>query len=74
MNRLLLEQVDHVIHPQTGQTHWSDFEDFDRLFKKGREAAQHDVEKILNKIKRRNSLWGRFKHWIYILVKRWHDG
>ncbi len=72
VNSLLLEKVEHVIRPQTGKTHWSDFEDFDSLFRKGYDAAHEEIEKIKLHISRRNSLTGRVKYWLYNWIKNWY--
>jgi len=61
INKLLLENVDYIIAPDTGLVHWSEFDKYDMLLDKGIEAAQKEVEQLKELLKRKNSFTGQFK-------------
>jgi NTE family protein len=69
INQLLLEKVDFVFSPDTGDTHWSEFDKFEKLFKKGEQAAEEGISDLLKFIKRKNSGWFRIKLSILEFVK-----
>lgn len=67
INKLLLEKVNYVIVPETGSFHWSEFEEFELLFRKGEEAALKEISGLLKMLKERNSLVYGLK----VIIARW---
>ena len=53
--------MDFVISPETGDIHWSEFEQFESLFLKGEEAANQDIAALQRLIKKKKSGWYRIK-------------
>ncbi len=70
INKLLLENVDCIIAPDTGTVHWSEFDKYDMLLDKGIEAAQKEVEQLKTLLKKKNSYFGRFKMSLLNLAKK----
>jgi NTE family protein len=61
INKLLLENADYIIEPDTGDVHWSEFDKYDLLLDKGIEAAQKSIDPLKALLKNKNSLLGQFK-------------
>ena len=59
VNELLLEKVDFIIAPEMGNVHWSQFEKYDYVIKKGYEASGDQVQKLLNLIAAKKSFLKR---------------
>ena len=61
INEMLLEKVDYVISPDTGDTHWSEFHKFEKLFKKGEQAALRNLTELKKIVRRRGSSWYKMR-------------
>jgi NTE family protein len=70
INKHLLANVDCIISPDTGDIHWSEFDRYDQLLKKGIEATKKEIKPLRMMLKKRNSLVGRSKYSILNKVKR----
>jgi len=71
INRLLLEKVNCIISPDIGQIHWSEFDKYDMLVEKGKEAAEKEIVKLKKKLKSKYSIWGRIKTNIGSSLNSW---
>lgn len=70
INSLLLEKVDYVISPDTGNFHWSEFEEFEMLFQKGEAAANKEIYNLQKLIKKKNSGFYRFRVSLLSLLEK----
>jgi len=70
INQLLLEKVDYVISPDTGNTHWSEFDEYEDLFKTGEAAALENIDRVQKLVKRKSSVWYRFRLSLYGLTEK----
>ena len=70
INELLLDTVDYIISPETGSVHWSEFDKYDFLLAKGIEAAQKEVERLKELLKKKNSFSGQIKNSFLNSVKK----
>ena len=62
--RSLADQADFVIHPDVGDTHWSQFDLFDQLIDKGRQATEQKIDLLKADLSRRKGWAYKFKQWV----------
>ena len=62
--RSLADQADFVIHPDVGDTHWSQFDLFDQLIDKGRQATEQKIDLLKADLSRRKGWVYKFKQWV----------
>ncbi len=62
-NAALLQNADYVIRPEVLGLHWSRFDRFDELVKAGRQAAEAEIDNLLQAIKKRASWTWRLRNW-----------
>ena len=62
--RSLADQADFVIHPDVGDTHWSQFDLFDQLIVKGRQATEQKIDLLKADLSRRKGWAYKFKQWV----------
>ena len=62
--RSLADQADFVIHPDVGDTHWSQFDLFDQLINKGRQATEQKIDLLKADLSRRKGWAYKFKQWV----------
>lgn len=59
--KMKLEKADFAIHPSVGGLHWSRFDQFDTLLANGRDAAIVSLSELIGDMKRKNSIFYRWK-------------
>ena len=62
--RSLADQADFVIHPDVGDTHWSQFDLFDQLIDMGRQATEQKIDLLKADLSRRKGWAYKFKQWV----------
>ena len=62
--RSLADQADFVIHPDVCNTHWSQFDLFDQLIDKGRQATEQKIDLLKADLSRRKGWVYKFKQWV----------
>lgn len=62
LTNALAHAADVAIRPNVGQVHWAEFRDLQTLVAEGERAAQNAIPEIRAALKKRASLWQRWRH------------
>lgn len=60
----LSEEADFVISPNTMGLHWSDFDQFETLIEKGKDAARISLDQLKTSINQKQTIFSKMKEWL----------
>ena len=60
----LSEEADFVIRPDTMGLHWSDFDQFEALIEKGKDAARTSLDQLRTSINQKQTIFSKMKEWL----------